>query len=33
MKVGRNGQRSARGVEVDHERQDGVGEHSAAVAV
>jgi hypothetical protein len=30
---GRSGQRSALGVEVDSERQSGVGEQSAAVAV
>jgi hypothetical protein len=33
MKAGRSGQRSALGVEVDSERQNGVGEQSAAVAV
>jgi hypothetical protein len=33
MKAGRSGQRSALGVEVDSERQSGVGEHSAMVAV
>jgi hypothetical protein len=33
MKAGRSGQRSALGVEVDSERQSGVGEHSAVVAV
>jgi hypothetical protein len=32
-KAGRSGQCSALGVEVDSERQSGVGEHSAVVAV